>query len=90
MSENALTSITAAAVSRAADAAEFDDAGLGVEEIAALFEVAGSEDSAVRGLDDNVARLHVAQRAKAELRQVSPTQLRAGLELRALLRGATA
>ncbi|GAB3991010.1 hypothetical protein [Nocardioides marmoraquaticus] len=67
------------------------DAGLSVEEIAALFEVAGSEEAAMASLDDSVARLREVQRAKAELRQVPPTQLRAALELRAsALRGATA
>jgi hypothetical protein len=67
------------------------DAGLSVEQIASLFEVAGSEDEALRQLDDSVALLHEVQRAKAELRHVPPNKLRAALELRAaVLRGATA
>ncbi len=66
-------------------------AGLSIEEVASLFEVAGSEDEAMRQLDDSVALLHEVQQAKAELRQVSPTKLRAALKLRAAaLRGATA
>lgn len=67
------------------------DAGLSVEEIAAMFEVAGSEEAAMASLDDSVTRLGEVQRAKAELRQVPPTQLRGALELRAsTLRAATA
>lgn len=85
MSETPPTSLIEARVAAAVDA------GLSVEEVAALFEVAGSEDAAMRSLDDSVARLREVQRAKAELRQVSPTELRAALELRAsALRGATA
>jgi hypothetical protein len=67
------------------------EAGLSIEEIASLFEVAGSEDEAMRQLDGGVALLREVQRAKAELRQIPPTKLRAALELRAAaLRGATA
>lgn len=85
MSETTPTSLTEARVAAAVDA------GLSVEEIATRFEVAGSEDAAMRSLDDSVARLREVQRAKAELRQVPPTELRAALELRAsTLRGATA
>jgi hypothetical protein len=67
------------------------EAGLSIEEIASLFEVAGSEDEAMRQLDGGVALRREVQRAKAEPRQIPPTKLRAALEPRAgALRGATA
>lgn len=81
--------VTRSVARTAAEAAA--EVGLSIGEIASLFEVAGSEDEAMRQLDGGVALLREVQRAKAELRQIPPTKLRAALELRAAaLRGATA
>lgn len=61
-----------------------DDAppGSGPERVAHLFDIAGCEDEAVRQLDHCVAQLHQVQAAKAALKQLTPTEVRAALEFR--------
>jgi len=59
-----------------------------VQEVAQLFEVAGREADALRLLDDGVAQLHEIARANSALAQLSGSELRAALEVRAAtLRG---
>ena len=51
-------------------------------DIAQLFDVAGREEEAIRQLDGCMARLHEVQRAKAALKTLSASELRAALEFR--------
>lgn len=55
----------------------------GTVAIAALFDVAGRQEEAIRQLDGCRARLHEVQQAKTALKTLSAPQLRAAaLELR--------
>ncbi len=84
-----LSADTARPVTKSGGEAASAEVGLSIEGIAGLFEVTGSEDGAMRQLD-GVALLDEVRRTVAELRAVSPTILRAALELRVgALRGAT-
>jgi len=51
-------------------------------EIARLFDVASREDEAIRLLDGCMTRLHEVQQAKAALKGLSASELRAALEFR--------
>ena len=51
-------------------------------EIARLFDVAGREDEAIRLLDGCMTRLHEVQQAKAALKGLSASELRAALVFR--------
>lgn len=55
--------------------------------IAALFDGAGREEEAIRQLDGCMARLHEVQRAKAQLKALSASELRAALEFRCVALG---
>ncbi|NNG40671.1 hypothetical protein HJ588_15505 [Flexivirga sp. ID2601S] len=58
------------------------EAGRSTADIAALFDVAGREEEAIRQLDGCMARLHEVQHAKAALKTLSAPELRAALEFR--------
>jgi len=51
-------------------------------EVARLFDVAGREDEAIRLLEGCVTRLHEVQQAKAALKGLTASELRAALEFR--------
>jgi hypothetical protein len=51
-------------------------------EVARLFDVAGREDETIRLLDGCMTRLHEVQQAKAALKGLTASELRAALEFR--------
>ena len=51
-------------------------------EIARLFDVAGREDEAIPLFHGGVTRLHEVQQAKAALKRLTASELRAALEFR--------
>lgn len=51
-------------------------------QIAALFDLAGGEDTAIGELTAGIDRLKPAQQAKTELAQLEPDELREALRLR--------
>ena len=59
-----------------------DETDRSTAEIARLFDVAGREDEAIRLLDGCMARLHEVQQAKAALKVLTASELRAALEFR--------
>lgn len=58
------------------------ESGRSTADIAALLDVAGREEEAIRQLDGCMTRLHDVQQAKAALKTLSAADLRLALEFR--------